>query len=66
MNIVTNGRCTINDLADDFQFPFLGVTGSRFNQRHLFLLLLAHFVFGLLLVCVVILGVWGNTLYYTQ
>jgi len=30
------------------------------------LLFLAHFVFGLFFVCVVILGVWENSLYYIQ
>ena len=65
-NIVTNGRSVINQQTDDFQLSILRVTGSGFNQRHLFLLFLAHFVMGLFLFCVVILGVWGNTLYYIQ
>ena len=65
-NIVANGRRTINDLVDDFQFSFLKVTGSRFNQGHLFLLFLAHFVFGPFLYFVVFLGVWENTLYYKR
>ena len=46
--------------------PFLRVTGNGFNQGHLFLLFLAHFVLGLFLLYVDILGVWGNTLYYIQ
>ena len=65
-NIVTNGRSVIDQQADDFQLSILRVIGNGFNQRHLFLLYLAHFVTGLFLVCVVILGVWGNTLYYTR
>ena len=44
-NIVTNGKSIIDELADDCQLHFLGVTGSGFNQGHLFLLFLALFLF---------------------
>jgi len=63
-NIITNSRRTIDDHADDFQLYLLGMSGSGLNQRHLFLVFFAHFVFDLFLTIVVFLGTWINTLYY--
>lgn len=63
-NVATDGKVSIIDTIDGFQFISLGIIDFSRHQRHLFLSLLAYFIVGPFLYFVVILDVWRLLIYY--
>ena len=65
-HVLTNGRLTADDVADDFKLLGLGVITFGVHQRHLLLPLLAHSAVSSFRVCVVILDGCRFLTYYTS
>jgi hypothetical protein len=63
-NMVTDDRICIDDGADYFQLPALGMIENVGHQWHLFLPFFAHFVDSSFYVFVVLLNVWRLLIYY--
>jgi len=62
----TDGRVGIDDVADDFQLFALRIIEDVRHQRHLFLILFAHFVLSSFPVFIVILVSWLLSIYYIK
>ena len=62
----TDVRVGIDDVADDFQLFALRMIEDVRHQRHLFLILFAHFVLSSFPAFVVILVSWLLSIYYIE
>jgi hypothetical protein len=66
MNQTGYGRFGIQNPADEFQFPGLGMIGTQVHQRQLFFALFAHFVVAPFSFLIVLSIAWALSLYYQK